>query len=210
MKTFLSFVAAILVMFAMVMPAAAATPQENIVAGVFNVTSGAPNWAGLSAINVISGASLLPATAKQTVLYISFTGGSRADISNMVLYATTVRAGFTVASVTSVKLGGVSNLSINLASTAVCPVQPVSATNPCVIRIDPIALVLSPLADYYFVSYFANDTNNQTVAASIPSARTTTITGFADTKDDTQLKTGQTITTSNSGHPYFLVAAMNQ
>jgi hypothetical protein len=210
MKTFLSFAAAILVTFGMVMPASAATPQENIVAGVFNVASSSTNWAGLSAINLISGTSLLPAAGTQTVFYISFTGGSRADISNMVLYATTARAGFTVASVTPVKLGGVSNPSINLASTAVCPVQPVSVTNPCVIRLDPITLVLSPLADYYFVSYFANDTNNQTVTAAIPLARTTTITGFADTQDDTQLKAGQTITTSNSGHPYFLVAAMNQ
>ncbi len=210
MKTLINFAAAVLATCAMILPATAATPQENIVTGVFNVTSSAPNWAGVSAINVISGTSILPAAGTQTVFYISFTGGSRADISNMVLYSTTTRAGFTVASVTPVKLGGVSNPSINLASTSVCPVQPVSVTNPCVIRLDPITLVMSPLADYYFVSYFANDTNNQTVSAAVPSARITRLTGWYDPKDDTQLKTGQTLPTSNSGHPFFLVSAMNQ
>jgi hypothetical protein len=205
--TFATVLLAIVVTF--VSAAGAATPQENLVAGVFNLNT-STNWAGFSAVNLISGASLLPATTKQTVLYIAFTGGSIADISNMVLYSTTARSGFTVGTVTSVKLGGASNPSINLTNTKTCPNQPVSASSPCIVKLDAISLVLSPLVDYYFVAYFANDTNNQTVSAGVPASRTTTLTGLADGQDDTQLKVGQTLPTSNNGHPYFLVAAMNE
>jgi hypothetical protein len=205
--TFATVLLAIVVTF--VSAAGAVTPQENLVAGVFNMST-STNWAGLSAVNLISGASLLPATSKQTVLYIAFTGGSIADISNMVLYSTTARSGFTVGAVTSVKLGGLSNPSINLTNTKTCPNQPVSASSPCIVKLDAINLVLSPLVDYYFVAYFANDTNNQTVSAGVPSARTTTLTGLADSQDDSQLKVGQSLPTTNNGHPYFLVAAMNQ
>ncbi len=213
MKIFLSFAAASLLIFVIIFgavtPSFAAAAQENIVAGVFN-TGANNNWAGFSALNLIAGTSIMPVTAKQTVLYIAFTAGSTADIGNMVLYSTTARSGFTIASVTKVTLGGVSNPSINLTSTSICPIQPVSTANPCVVRLDPINLVLSPLVDYYFVPFFQNDTNNQTLSSATPAARTSTLTGGVDQNDDTQLKAGQSLPTTNNGQPNFLVTVSTQ
>jgi hypothetical protein len=210
MKIFSSLAIAIFLMFAVVASSAATVPPQNIVAGVFDV-SARNNWAGLSALNLIAGTSIMPVAGTQTVLYIAFTAGSTADIGNMVLYATTARSGFTVASTTKVTLGGVSNPTINLTNTSVCPTQPVSTAHPCVVRLDAINLVLSPLVDYYFVAYFLNDSNNQAVSAAVPAVRTSTLTGGLDNADDTQLTAGQTLpTTTNSGKPYFLVAVMNQ
>ncbi len=215
MKTSLNFAMTtlsltILLAFAMVMPGSAAVTQQNIVAGVFT-TSANNNWAGLSALNLIAGTSIMPNTGKQTVLYIAFTAGSTADLGNMVLYSTTARSGFTIATVTKVTLGGLTNPSINLTSTSVCPIQPVSTANPCVIRLDPIDLVLSPLVDYYFVSYFENDANNQAISSAVPAAsHVTTLTGWVDTKDDTQLPVGQSLPTSSNGVPNFLVSVMTE
>ena len=59
-----------------------------------------------------------------------------------------------------VKLKGVSNPIISLTNKKVCPTQPLSITNPCVIRLDPITLTPSTLSDYYLVMYFGNNSNN--------------------------------------------------
>lgn len=188
----------------------AKTVQGNIVAGVFT-TASSPNWAGFSSVNLIAGTSVMPTNSTQTVLSIAFTGGSHADLGNMVLYATTARSAYTVGAVTKVTYGGVSNPSINLTDTSICPVQPVSNTSPCVIKLDPISLSLSTLVDYYFVAYFVNDSNNQNLSAATPAlSHITTLTGFVDTKDDTGIAVGGTLPTTNSGKPTVLVGVATQ
>jgi hypothetical protein len=212
MKTFLKSAIALLMLlstFAMAEDQAKAT-LENIVAGVFTTASNT-NWAGLSSVNLIAGTSVMPATSTQTVLYIAFTGGTNADLGNMVLYTTTARSAYTVNAVTKVTYKGATNPSFNLTNTSICPTQPVSATNPCIIKLDPINLVLSTVVDYYFVAYFVNDSNNETLAAASPAlSHITTLTGFVDNKDDTGIAVGGTLPTTNSGKPTVLVSVMTE
>ena len=127
----------------------------------------------------------------------------------MVIYKT-ARGSSKITSVTPVKLGGVSNPSIHLSSSSVCPVQPVSGANPCVIRLDPTVLALSPLSDYYFVAFFTSDTNNQTVAAAVPSFSKSSLLGWFIFADESHLTVGQSIPAGigNSG-PYFLMYVMS-
>ena len=195
--------------FAMAEDQAKAT-LENIVAGVFTTASNT-NWAGFSSVNLIAGTSVMPTTSTQTVLYIAFTGGTNADLGNMVLYTTTARSAYTVNAVTKVTFKGAANPSFNLTNTSICPTQPVSATNPCIIKLDPINLVLSTVVDYYFVAYFVNDSNNETLAAASPAlSHITTLTGFVDNKDDTGIAVGGTLPTTNSGKPTVLVSVMTE
>ncbi len=133
-----------------------ATAPINLVAGVGGPVSSSNQWSNYSALNLIAGAFIFPAVAsvKTTVLYIGFTAGTEADLGNMVLY-TTKRGNSKITAVTSVKLKGVSNPIISLTNKKVCPTQPVSVTNPCVVRLDPMTLTLSTLSDYYFVMYLS-------------------------------------------------------
>jgi hypothetical protein len=213
MKNFLKSAIALLILLPATFAMAgtlAKTTQENIVAGVFT-TSSSTNWAGFSSVNLIAGTSVMPTTSTQTVLYIAFTGGTHADLGNMVLYTTTARSAYTVSAVTKVTYGGVTNPSINLTDTSICPVQPVSNTSPCIIRLDPINLVLSTVVDYYFVAYFVNDSNNQSLSAATPAlGHITTLTGFVDNKDDTGIAVGGTLPTTNNGKPTVLVGAMTE
>src|SRR5580692_6047897 len=64
-----------------------ATAPINLVAGVGGPVSSSNQWSDYSALNLIAGAFIFPAVAsvKTTVLYIGFTGGTEADIGNMVL-----------------------------------------------------------------------------------------------------------------------------
>src|ERR1700733_15422492 len=169
MKTFLKSAIALLMLvstFARAEDQAKAT-LENIGAGVFTTASNT-NSARFSSVNLIAGTSVMPTTSTQTVLYIAFTGGTNADLGNMVLYTTTARSAYTVNAVTKVTYKGATNPSFNLTNTSICPTQPVSATNPCIIKLDPINLVLSTVVDYYFVAYFVNGSNNETLAAASP------------------------------------------
>jgi hypothetical protein len=198
-----------LLTFAPVAQNLAATHPVNLVVGVGPV-SGSGNWAGFSAVNLIPGTSILPVASTTTTLYLEFVGGTQADISNMVLYKTTTRNNRTVASVTPVKLGGVSNPTIVLTDTSVCPVQPVSVTNPCIVRLDPVTLSLSSASDYWFVAYFSNDSNNMTLEAASNALPSPSLSGFFEGRDDTQLTVGQAVpATQNTGHSYFLVAVMS-
>jgi hypothetical protein len=208
MKTLIKFCTPTLLMLAIVTQSLAGPAPVNLVAGAGPLGS-VTNWAGVSAINLISGTSLFPVTTTQTVLYIGFTGGTTVDISNMALYTTTGLADGTIAAVTPVTLGGISNPSIHLTDTAVCPVQPVSLANPCVVRLDPIALAPSTLVDYYFVTYFQNDTNNATVASASSQFSNSTLVGWFELKDDTRLAVGQSVPTANFAQTNFLVGAMN-
>ena len=190
-----------------IVAAGSGAAAQNLLVGVGPVTS-VLTWGGYSAVNLSSGPSLYPITSAQTVLYIGFTGGTIADINNMVLYKTTQRGSSKISAVTSVKLNGVSNPSISLTNASICPTQPVSTANPCFVRLDPIALSLSALADYYFVVFFTDDAHNNALGAASPaSAATTSLTGFFEFKDDSRLSLGQSVP-SASGAPNFIMAVM--
>ncbi len=176
----------------------------NLVSGVSAVTS-VGSWSNYSAVNVIPGATIFPSTAKTTVLYIAFTAGTTADISNMVLYTTAARQSKIVA-VTPVKLASDSSPTIDLTNKKTCKTQPVSATNPCLVKLDPITLTLSPGSDYYFVIYFASNTNNGPLGGATPAFPTDSLTGFYITGDETKLKVGNPAPASTFNAPYFLVA----
>jgi hypothetical protein len=209
MKSFYRIAASISLLFVLIAQGIAANPPMNLVAGAQSPVVASTGWAEYSAINLISGSSLLPITSPTTVLYIGFTGGTFADISNMVLY-TTKRESSKITAVTPVKLNGVSDPSINLTDQAVCPMQPVSPANPCVVRLDPIALSLSPLSDYYFAAYFPYNTNNGSLSAAVPQfANKTSLNGMYQGGDSTRLKVGQTLPSSGfSDEPYFLMFVM--
>jgi hypothetical protein len=190
---------------------APAAPPINLVAGVGGPVSSSNEWENYSALNLVAGAFIFPAVAqvKTTVLYIGFTAGTEADLGNMVLY-TTKRGNSKITAVTPVKLKGVSNPIISLTNKKVCPTQPISTTNPCVIRLDPITLTLSTLSDYYFVLYFGNNSNNATVGAANAQFPITSLTGWYLSGDQTQLKVGNSIPSGYNGtHPYFLLYVMS-
>jgi hypothetical protein len=183
----------------------------NLVAGVGGPVSSSNQWENYSALNLIAGAFIFPAVAqvKTTVLYIGFTGGTEADIGNMVVYSTK-RGGNKITKAIPVKLKGVSNPIISLTSKKTCPTQPISVSNPCVIRLDPITLTPSTLSDYYFVMYFSTSSNNSTVGAANSQYPITSLTGWYLSGDQTQLTAGSTIPSGYSGsHPYFLLYVMN-
>ena len=173
---------------------------------------GASNWTGISLVENIPGTSLYPVTSETTVLYIGFTAGTTVDLGNMVLYST-ARENATITAVTPVKLWGRSDPSISLTDTRVCPKQPISGTNPCILRLDPIKLSLSTLNDYYLTVYFAKTDDDNHVAR--PRAFIGSLTGGEDVgKDDTQLKEGDSVPhllgNGDTNPPSFLlVAVMN-
>jgi hypothetical protein len=188
-----------------------AAPPINLVAGVGGPVSTSSQWDNYSALNLIAGAFIFPAVAqvKTTVLYIGFTAGTEADIGNMVLY-TTKRGNSTITAVTPVKLKGVSDPIISLTNKKTCPTQPISTNNPCVIRLDPIALTPSTLSDYYFVMYFSSDSNNADVGAANAQYPITSLTGWYEDSDETRLTAGEQIPSGYSGsHPYFLLYVMD-
>jgi len=188
-----------------------ATPPINLVAGVGGPVSSSNEWENYSALNLIAGAFIFPAVSgvKTTVLYIGFTEGTEADIGNMVLY-TTKRGNYKISAVTPVKLKGVSNPIISLTNKKVCPTQPISVTNPCIIRLDPLNLAPSTLSDYYFVMYLGNNSNNQSVGAANAQYPITSLTGWYLSGDQTQLGVGQSVPSGYNGtHPYFLLYVMN-
>ena len=186
-----------------------AASTSNLVVGVGpRVNQG--SWAGYSALNLIPGTSILPIASKTTVFYLAFTGGTQADVSNMVVYKTAGPNNAKISSVTPVKLGGISNPSIVLTDQTVCPNQPVSPTNPCIVRLDPVTLSLSSAADNWLVVYFtASDSNNSNLGGATNQFASPSITGFFDGNDDTQLAVGQSVPDNNNGHSYFLFAVMN-
>ena len=213
MKTVSKFALLTLIMFAVTVcgfaqDAKTAKPQ-NLERGVIGLVTSNTSWSGYSALNVVPGAGLIPITSTTTAFYLGFTGGSTADISNMVLY-TTARNSSTISAVTPVTYGGVSNPSINLASKTVCAVQPLSAGSPCIVRLDPVTLSLSALSDYYLVVYFtANDNNNSAVGATVGGNQLSSLTGWYLPSDQTRLTVGQSIPAGSVGNrPNFLMYVM--
>ena len=184
--------------------------QINLVAGSGPVAS-VIKWAGKSAISVIPGAALFPTTSKTTAFYLGLTAGTRADINNMVLYQTDARSP-AITSVTKITLNGVSNPSIDLTDPKVCPDQPVSATAPCLIRLDLVPLQLTTSSDSYLVIYFTTpDSNNDALGLAKPSFGISSLTGWLEFTDQTRHVVGESLNTLiNSGRALGLTAVMNQ
>ncbi|MGB8011051.1 MAG: hypothetical protein WCF68_05520 [Terriglobales bacterium] len=193
MKTIFKFATLTLMMFAVSVYGFSAAKPENLERGVIGPVGSNVSWAGYSMVALVPGAGLIPVTSTQTVFYLGFTAGAEADINNMVLY-TTPRGSSTISAVTPVKLGGVSNPSIDLASVTVCPVVEISNFNPCIVRLDPTPIVLSALNDYYLVVYFTpSDSNNSAVGATQPSFSQTSLRGSYQSADDSRLSVGGAI-----------------
>jgi hypothetical protein len=216
MKTVCRFATPAVMMLAILMcgfsqsAVAAASKAENLERGVIGPVSSNTSWAGFSSLSLIPGAGLIPISSTQTVFYIGFTGGTTADITNMVMY-TTARGSSTITAVTPITYGGVSNPSINLGSASVCPVVEISDFNPCIVRLDPAKVVLSALSDYYLVIYFTpNDSNNGSVGATVPRFSLSSLNGWYQSGDDTRLSVGGSIPSGNGGsQPDFLMYVMN-
>jgi hypothetical protein len=187
-----------------------ATTTQNLVRGVLAPFGGNGDWANFSLLNEIPGSALYPLSSPTAVFYWGFVGGTAADISNMVLY-TTSHASLTITAVTPVTFGGISNPSINLTNTSICPTQPLSTTNPCVVKFDPVSITLSPASDYYLTVFFTNDTNNQSLSAIQPSGLPGSLSStFVGGTDETHLKVGQSLPNGTNGRPpYFLMFVMS-
>jgi len=187
-----------------------ATTTQNLVLGVLAPFSSNSEWAGYSLWNQIPGSAVYPVTSSSAVFYFGFAAGTTADISNMVLY-TTAHGSLTITAVKPVTLGGISNPSINLSSTSVCPIQPLSTTNPCIVKFDPVSITLSPASDYYLTVYFTNDTNNQSIGAIQPAGLPVSLSSsFVGSSDETHLTVGQALPNGTNGRPsYFLMYVMN-
>jgi hypothetical protein len=193
-------------------PAPAATVLANLTEGQGIITSsGNPSWDGLSELVLIPGASLMGASSTTTVLHLGFTGGSEADIGNMVLYEVP-RNGSTVIKVSKVTLGASQSPSIVLTSTSVCPVQPVSVTNPCIVRLDTVKLALSPLYDYYFAVYFTLDTNNEKISGVGQTASAGALSGWSLYGDQTRIgaKGALPVNEDSDQPPFFLAYVTNE
>ncbi|MGA2965940.1 MAG: hypothetical protein ABSD64_06990 [Terriglobales bacterium] len=214
MKTVCKFATLTLTLFAVSMCSFSqdqpkVTAALNLVRGVIGPVSDNTSWGGYSNLSLIPGAGLIPITSSTTVFYFGFTAGSTADISNMVLY-TTARSSSKITAVTPVKYGGVSNPSINLASTSVCAVQPLSTANPCIVRLDPASITLSALSDYYLVVYFtASDSNNSAVGSAYPAFNKSSLLGWYINGNESLLTAGQSIPTGCCTVPYFLMYVMS-
>jgi len=187
-----------------------ATTTQNLVRGVLAPFSSNSQWAGYSLLNEIPGSALYAGAGSSAVFYFGFAAGTAADISNMVLY-TTAHGSLTITAVTPVTLGGSSHPSINLSSTSICPVQPLSTTNPCIVKFDPVSIALSPASDYYLTVYFTNDSNNQTIGGIQPSLLSGSLSStFIGSTDSTHFTVGQSLPNGTNGRPpYFLMYVMN-
>lgn len=187
MKNISKFSLALLFIFAMYIPSPAQA-QKNLVTGTGALTNSVAAVGGFSAIDLISGNILFSTSGNQTFLHVGFTQSDRADVT-MVLY-TTRRNSLVIEDVTPIAFGGVSSGVILFGSN--CGV-PASTVHPCVIQLDPLPFKLSPLNDYYFVTYFASDSVNFPLdIASLLNSRTT-ILGGLDRNDDTTLVVGDVI-----------------
>ena len=209
MKTIYKFATLTLMMLAVSVCGFSAVKPENLVRGVVGPVTANTSWAGYSNLALIPGAALIPVTSTQTVFYLGFTAGTEADINNMVLY-TTSRGSLKITAVTPVKLGGVSNPSIDLVNPTVCPVIEISAFNPCIVRLDPTTIVLSALNDYYLVVYFtASDTNNNSLGLTDPSFGQSSLRGgYVSGTDDSRLSVGASIPLTLSNQPDGLMYVM--
>jgi hypothetical protein len=182
-------------------PRTAAAAAENLEIGILGPVGSNANWSGWSEVSLIPGAGLMPITSTKTTFYLGFTGGSQADIQNMVLY-TTQRGKSKITAVTHVTLDGVSDPTIDLASATICPGGAISAQNPCIVRLDPTTITLSALNDYYLVVYFtSNNSHNASLSVTEPSAAQTSLRGSDEETDYSRLAVGGSIPNLSYGNP---------
>ena len=135
-----------------------------------------------------------------------------ADISNMVLY-TTNRQSRIITAVTPVTLNGLPNPSIRLENTGVCPIEPTQA-NPCIVRLDPMALTLSALNDYYFVICFTDNSLNLPIQPAFPAIASENVSpgslyGWRIPGDATRRKVGGYVPSTGHALPSFLMYVVN-
>ena len=212
MKTFGKFATlalAVAVISASAMAQAPATTLTNLIDGSEELNSSG-SWGGYSSLTLIPGAGLFGVTSTQTVLTIVFTAGSTVDVGNMILY-TSARGSSTITGTKKVTLGGISNPSINLTSTSVCPVQPVSTANPCYVKLDPIKGSLVVTDDYTFTIYFLNDSNNATMEGAGTGPVQGSLSAWAVSGDQTRIKKKGTLPSGNAGEgPPFLMYVTNE
>ena len=208
MKNIFKFATLTLVMFSFSANGFSAAKAENLVRGIVGPVGSNVSWSGYSVVELIPGAGLIPVTSTTTVFYLGFTAGTQADINNMALY-TTARGSQTITAVTPVTLGGISDPSIMLSNTSVCPVAP-STSTPCIVRFDPTTLTLSPASDYYLIVYFTNDSNNSSVGATQANNGQSSLSGnyFGGT-NYTTLTVGQSLPGTGDRGAVFLMYVMN-
>jgi hypothetical protein len=148
-----------------------------------------------------------PATALTNL--VAGVGGPVSQNTNWENYSA-LRGNYNLTAGIPVKLTGVSDPIISLTNNKVCPTQPISVANPCVVRLDPITLTPSTLSDYYFVVYYADDANNASVGAANLQFPITSLTGWFLTGDQSRLAVGDSIPAGyNGSHPYFLLYVMS-
>jgi hypothetical protein len=195
-------------------PVHKAAPLTTVLSNLTEGAAGAPgntvDWEGWSEIDEIPGAGLFGVDSTDSYFTIGFSAGSTVNITSMVAY-TTARASNVVTKVTKVTYLKKANPSIDLTSTANCPTQPVSATNPCLIKLDKAALEMIATNDYYFAIYFTSDSENNSMRGAGGSNQSGALTGWQIDGDDGLIPVGGTIPVGNSGAaPLFLMYLTNE
>jgi hypothetical protein len=214
MKTFCKTATLALIVALAAVYALAQTPEATVLANLTEGQGTAPgnpyDWEGWSELDLIPGAALFDVSGKSTVLTLGFSAGSTVNIENMILY-TTGRSGSTITALKKVTLDKKANPTINLTSTSTCPVQPVSTTNPCFVKLDAIKEALSPLSDYYFVVYFTSDDDNMSMRGAGSSGLQGALSGWQIDGDDTRIPVGGTVPVGyNGAAPIFLMNVTNE
>lgn len=194
------------VLFAMAL-SAPGLAQQNLVAGTGALTNAIANWSNRSAINLISGTTLFPASGSKTLLFMAFAQGNEVDVGGMVLY-TTDRNHLQIRAVTPLTFHGFSAGAFFVSSA--CSGR-ISVQTPCALQLDPLPFKLIPTNDYYAVVYFKNSVNNAAVdSATSLNSNATIVGGIDNGKDDTTFRVGD-ILPSNiiQGSANFLVRVIS-
>lgn len=186
------------------------TTTQNLVRGVSGPVNSNTSWSGYTVFGVVPGSALFPIASTTTVFSYGFTAGTEADVTNAVLY-TTARGSTTITAVTPVTYQGNSSFSIDLSNTSVCPTAPAAAT-PCIVKLDPLTLTLSPTSDYYLAVYYtSSDSNNSALGGSQPSLAQSSLWGWYDGGNYTTLIVGNSVPAPSGSHsaPIFLMYVTN-
>jgi hypothetical protein len=186
------------------------TVLSNLTEGAASAPGNNVDWEGWSEIDYIPGAALFGVDSTDSYFTIGFSAGSTVNITSMVLY-TTARASNIVTKVTKVTYLKSASPAINLTSTSTCPTQPVSATNPCFIKLDKTAVEMIATNDYYFAIYFTSNSNNNSMRGAGGSGQSGALMGWQIDGDDGLIPVGGTIPVGNGGlAPLFLMYLTNE
>ncbi len=186
------------------------TALMNLTEGAAGAPGNSTDWEGWSEVDYIPGAALFGVDSTDSYLTLGFSAGSTVNINSMVVY-TTARASNIVTKVTKVTYLKKASPSIELTSTSNCPTQPVSATNPCFIKLDKIAVEMIATNDYYFAIYFTSDSENNSMRGAGGSNQSGALMGWQIDGDDGLIPVGGTIPVGNQGAaPLFLMYLTNE